>query len=112
AGLRADLMVVPKQRPVKPTPGTGTVGLVGDVIGNYRVIEPLGEGGMGTVFRVEHVVLGRTYALKILRSKVFERDATAAQRFLREARAAARVRHPNICDVFDFGHLADGRPYF
>src|SRR5438067_2307538 len=83
--------------------------LAADVIGNYRVIEPLGEGGMGTVFRVEHVVLGRTYALKILRSKVFERDATAAQRFFREARAAARVRHPNICDVFDFGHLADGR---
>src|SRR5206468_11642978 len=58
------------------------------------------------------VVLGRTYALKVLRSKVFDKDATASQRFLREARAAARVRHPNICDVFDFGHLGDGRPYF
>ena len=90
----------------------GAVGHVGDVIGNYRIIEPLGEGGMGTVFRVEHVVLGRPYALKVLRSRVVERDATAAQRFLREARAAARVRHPNIVDVFDFGHLADGRPYF
>jgi serine/threonine-protein kinase len=86
--------------------------MVGDVIGNYRITERLGEGGMGTVFRVEHVVLGRAYALKVLRAKVFEKDASAAQRFLREARAAARVRHANICDVFDFGHLADGRPFF
>jgi tRNA A-37 threonylcarbamoyl transferase component Bud32 len=111
ADLRADLMVIGKSRP-RPGVGAASVGLVGDVIGNYRIVEPLGEGGMGTVFRVEHVVLGRLYALKVLRSKVFERDASAAQRFVREARAAARVRHPNICDVFDFGHLGDGRPYF
>ena len=110
-GLRADLMVVGKQRATK-SESRGAVGLVGDVIGNYRIVEPLGEGGMGTVFRAEHVVLGRPYALKVLRSRVVEKDATAAQRFLREARAASRVRHPNIVDVFDFGHLADGRPYF
>jgi serine/threonine protein kinase len=110
-GLRADLMLIAKGRAQKPA-ATPSVGLVGDVIGNYRIIEPLGEGGMGTVFRAEHVVLGRPYALKVLRSRVVEKDATAAQRFLREARAAARVRHPNIVDVFDFGHLADGRPYF
>jgi serine/threonine-protein kinase len=67
---------------------------------------------MGTVFQVEHVVLGRTYALKVLRGRVVERDANAAQKFLREARTAARVRHPNIVDVFDFGYLPDGRPYF
>jgi serine/threonine protein kinase len=48
----------------------------------------------------------------VLRSKVIERDASAAQRFVREARAAARVRHPHIVDVFDFGYLVDGRPYF
>jgi serine/threonine protein kinase len=110
-GLRADLMVIGKGRAQKPA-AMPSVGLIGDVVGNYRIIEPLGEGGMGTVFRAEHVVLGRPYALKVLRSRVVEKDATAAQRFLREARAAARVRHPNIVDVFDFGHLADGRPYF
>ena len=110
--LRADLMIIGKNRSARPGVGAASVGLVGDVIGNYRIVEPLGEGGMGTVFRVEHVVLGRLYALKVLRSKVFERDASAAQRFVREARAAARVRHPNICDVFDFGYLGDGRPYF
>ena len=113
-GLRADLMVMAKPRPGRPAtaPGASSVGLVGDVVGNYRIVEPLGEGGMGTVFRVEHAVLGRAYALKVLRAKVFEKDATSSQRFLREARAAARVRHPNIVDVFDFGHLGDGRPYF
>jgi serine/threonine-protein kinase len=66
---------------------------------------------MGSVFRVEHVALGRLYALKILHPRVFARDPSAGQRFLREARAAARVRHPNIGEVFDFGHLADGRPF-
>jgi len=112
-GLRADLVVMTKHREQRPAPAaSASVGIVGDLIGNYRIIEPLGEGGMGTVFRVEHVVLGRTYALKVLRSKVFEKDSSASQRFVREARAAARVRHPNICDVFDFGHLGDGRPYF
>ena len=110
AGLRADIMVLTKHRQVAP--GRQVSLEPGDTVGNYRIIEPLGEGGMGTVFRVEHTVLGRNYALKLLRPKVIERDATAAQRFVREARAAARVRHPNIVDVFDFGYLGDGRPYF
>ena len=83
-----------------------------DIIGQYRVLEFLGEGGMGTVFDVEHIALARRYALKVLRTKVVERDAGAAQKFLREARTAARVRHPNIVDVVDFGYLLDGRPYF
>lgn len=109
AGLRADLMMVQKAR--FPRAHT-VVPQVGDMIGNYRLGERLGEGGMGTVYRVEHAVLGRQYALKVLRSKVVERETTAAQRFVREARAAARVRHPNIVDVFDFGHFPDGRPYF
>ncbi|HEY5935893.1 MAG TPA: serine/threonine-protein kinase [Kofleriaceae bacterium] len=114
AELRADLMVSPRQRQrakaIAPPPAIGP--MPGDVVGQYRVLEFLGEGGMGTVFQVEHVALGRTYALKVLRTRVVEREPTAAQRFLREARTAARVRHPNIVDVFDFGHLADGRPYF
>src|SRR6185295_2792420 len=111
AALCADLMVMTRPRgraqliePVGPSRG--------DVIGQYRVIEFLGEGGMGTVFEVEHIALIRRYALKVLRTKVIERDAGAAQKFLREARTAARVRHPNIVDVVDFGYLLDGRPYF
>src|SRR5688572_14179231 len=108
--LRADLMVTRQRGKVVATTPVGPK--AGDVIGNYRVIQFLGEGGMGTVFSVEHVALGRKYALKVLRAQIVERDATAAQQFLREARTAARVRHPNIVDVFDFGHLPDGRPYF
>lgn len=109
--LRADVMVVPRARR-----GSAQIPVAGpshgDIIGNYKITEFLGEGGMGTVYRCEHVALGREYAFKVLRSKVVERDPSAAQRFLREARTAARVRHPNIVDVFDYGTLADGRPYF
>ena len=112
AGLRADLMVLQKTKPQAKQTANVVVEESGDVIGHYKSLEWLGEGGMGTVYRVEHAVLGRQYALKVLRSKVIERDQTAAQRFVREARAAARVRHPHIVDVFDFGYLGDGRPYF
>ncbi len=108
-GLRADLMVVTKARAAKLNAGPVEIG---DVITNYKILAQLGEGGMGTVYAVEHVVLGRKYALKVLRSKFVDHDATAAQRFVLEARAAARVRHPNIVDVFDFGHFPDGRPFF
>ena len=111
-GLRAELVVMPQRGGRARTAPPVAIGTIGDTIGNYRIVEPLGEGGMGTVYRVDHIALGRSYALKVLRSRVFEKDPTAGQRFLREARAAARVRHENIGDVFDFGHLADGRPYF
>jgi serine/threonine protein kinase len=111
ASLCADMMVMARARGRAPV--VEAIGPVrGDVVGQYRVHEFLGEGGMGTVFDVEHIALARRYALKVLRTKVIERDPAAAQKFLREARTAARVRHPNIVDVVDFGHLPDGRPYF
>jgi tRNA A-37 threonylcarbamoyl transferase component Bud32 len=112
AGLRADLMILAKSKPQAQVMPAVVLDEVGEQIGHYRTVEWLGEGGMGTVYRVEHAVLGRQYALKVLRGKVIERDPSAAQRFVREARAAARVRHPHIVDVFDFGYLDDGRPYF
>ncbi len=113
AALRCDLVVMARpQRGARPATSPSAEPNPGDKLGNYRIVRRLGEGGMGTVFEVEHHVLGRHYALKVLRAKVVEREATAAQRFLREARSASRVHHPNIVDVFDFGHLTDGRPYF
>jgi serine/threonine protein kinase len=81
-------------------------------VDHYRVLERLGAGGMGSVYKAEHVTLGRVYALKVLQGAVLARDQDASERFLREARAASRIRHPNIVDVFDFGYLRDGRPYF
>jgi serine/threonine protein kinase len=84
----------------------------GDIVDHYRVVERLGSGGMGRVYRVDHITLGRPYALKVLHSEVLQRDPRSIDRFVREARAASRIRHPNIIDVFDFGYLQDGRPYF
>jgi serine/threonine protein kinase len=84
----------------------------GDIVDHYRVVERLGSGGMGRVYRVDHVTLGRPYALKVLHAEILQRDPRSIDRFVREARAASRIQHPNIIDVFDFGYLPDGRPYF
>ena len=86
--------------------------MTGDIVDHYRVVERLGSGGMGRVYRADHITLGRPYALKVLHSEVLVRDPRSIDRFVREARAASRIQHPNIIDVFDFGYLADGRPYF
>lgn len=85
---------------------------LGEQVDHYRVLAHLGAGGMGSVYKAEHVSLGRVHALKVLHGAVLARDHDASQRFLREARAASRIQHPNIVDVFDFGYLRDGRPYF
>lgn len=108
-GLRADVIALPD--PASRVLGRRGDPVEGDHIGNYKVLDRLGEGGMGTVYRVEHRSLARSYALKVLRPRVIDRDPEAAQQFLREARLAARIHHPHIVDVFDFGYLADGRPY-
>ena len=112
--LRAELMVAHRHGHGARTLGIEGIAkdpAPGETIDQYRVVEFLGEGGMGTVFAVEHVALGRRYALKLLRSRLPEGDREASRRLLCEARAAARVHHPNIVDVFDFGSLPDGRPY-
>jgi len=71
----------------------------------YRVVERIGEGGMGTVFRVEHVHMKKTLALKLLRPE-FGHITDAVRRFEREAQSASRLSHPNIISVTDFGHGA------
>jgi serine/threonine-protein kinase len=83
----------------------------GTRIGTYQVARQIGRGGMGIVYEVEHAVLGKRFAMKVLSSQVMARDPSSSRRFVREARAAARVRHPGIVDVTDFGTLRDGRPY-
>lgn len=77
--------------------------------GPYRVDSPLGRGGMGEVFRAFDTRLGRAVAVKVI-SGAGER-ATAVQRFLREARAASALNHPNIVTVHDFGETEEGHPY-
>ncbi|HET7505009.1 MAG TPA: protein kinase [Kofleriaceae bacterium] len=84
--------------------------LLGAVLGSYRLLELLGKGGMGHVYRAEHVKLGREVALKLLRRDyASRRDAVA--RFFQEARTVNRVRHHNIVDVTDFVELDDGTTY-
>ncbi len=105
AALRCDLVVLPRPPQRSSRPAISTEPNTGDKLGNYRIIHRLGEGGMGTVFEAEHVVLGRHYALKVLRAKVVEREATAAQRASCARRAARQractTRNIVRLDVFD-----------
>jgi formylglycine-generating enzyme required for sulfatase activity len=72
-------------------------------IGGFRIIERLGQGAMGTVYRAEQVSLGREVALKVMAPQI-ARDPESAERFLREARVAATINHPNVIGVIDVGN--------
>jgi serine/threonine protein kinase len=96
--------------PPVPQAPTDEPDRVGSVMGSYRVIELLGRGGMGFVYRAEHIKLGREVALKLLRSD-YARRRDAVARFFQEARTVNRVRHRNIVDVTDFVELDDGTTF-
>ncbi|MGD9048652.1 MAG: serine/threonine-protein kinase, partial [Anaerolineae bacterium] len=83
--------------------------LPGRNLGKYRLLEPLGRGGMARVYRAYHPQLDRYVAIKVLRSDLVEEEEFLA-RFKREARAVAALRHPNIVQVFDFD-VQDGLYY-
>ena len=84
--------------------------MIGQVIGNYRVVAEIGKGGMGMVYRAEHVQLGRPVALKMLLPQLSS-DPNIVQRFFNEARAASAIDHSGIVEIYDFGTHTDGRAY-
>ncbi len=90
------------QRPKEDEEDPGT-SLAGQTLAGYEVLEKIGSGGMGTVYRATQLSMGRDVALKVLYHK-FSQDETFVKRFIREARSAGGLNHPNIVRVYDVGH--------
>jgi serine/threonine protein kinase len=84
--------------------------MIGQVVGSYRIVRKLGEGGMGAVFEGVQEQIGRHVAIKVLLASAAG-NAQIAQRFFNEARATNLIDHPSLVEIFDMGHLPDGTAY-
>ena len=82
----------------------------GTIVGSYRILDALSVGGMGTVYRAEHTLIGRLAAVKILHPELCA-NRDIVNRFFNEAKATTSIKHPGIVEVFDFGYLPSGHAY-
>src|SRR5438552_3417476 len=88
-----------------------SVSMIGRTLSHYRILEKIGEGGMGVVYLAEDTLLGRRVAIKTIHSRAGAEDLHFRARFLREARAVSALSHPHIATIYDYGETEDGEPY-
>src|SRR5437667_7009272 len=84
--------------------------MIGRTVSHYRILEKIGEGGMGVVYLAEDTLLGRHVAIKTLTTKPGQSSQHFRTRFLREARAVSALSHPNIATIHNYGEI-NGEPY-
>ena len=84
--------------------------MIGTTVGSYRITQKISIGGMGTVYKAEHTLIGKLAAVKVLHPEL-RANREVVDRFFNEAKATTRIKHPGIVEIFDYGHLPSGHAY-